>query len=124
MAKPERVITDDELEIIRRLAPSLSKEQLAKHLGMCFNTLDRIMKRDSRVSETYDRARMEARTRMIEALYRKGLEEGDFQSMKLYLSQVMGWTEKSRQEISGPDGEPIQKDYHVTFEVVNPGDLD
>ena len=124
MAKPERVITDDELEIIRRLAPSLSKEQLAKHLGMCFNTLDRIMKRDSRVSETYNRARMEAGTRMIEALYRKGLEEGDFPSMKLYLSQVMGWTEKSRQEISGPDGEPIQKDYHVTFEVVNPGDLD
>ena len=124
MAKPERVITDDELEIIRRLAPSLSKEQLAKHLGMCFNTLDRIMKRDSRVSETYDRARMEAGTRMIEALYRKGLEEGDFQSMKLYLSQVMGWTEKSRQEISGPDGEPIQKDEHVTFEAVNPGDLD
>ena len=124
MAKPERVITDDELDIIRRLAPSLTKEQLAKHLGMCFNNLDRIMKRDRRVSETYNRARMEAGTRMIEALYRKGLEEGDFPSMKLYLSQVMGWTEKSRQEISGPDGEPIQKDYHVTFEVVNPGDLD
>lgn len=124
MAKPERVITDDELEIISRLAPSLTKEQLAKHLGMCFNTLDRIIKRDSRVSETYNRARMEAGTRMIEALYRKGLEEGDFQSMKLYLSQVMGWTEKSRQEISGPEGRPIEKDYHVTIEVVNPGDLD
>ena len=59
---------------------------------------------------------------MIELL--EAFEQASHQSMKLYLSQVMGWTEKSRQEISGPDGEPIQKDYHVTFEVVQPGDLD
>ena len=50
--------------------------------------------------------------------------EGDHPSMKLWLSQRMGWTEKSRQEISGPDGSPIQKDYHITLEVINPGDLD
>ena len=60
---------------------------------------------------------------MVEKLYDKALE-GDHASMKLWLSQRMGWTEKSRQEISGPEGRPIEKDYHVTIEVVQPGDLD
>jgi hypothetical protein len=60
---------------------------------------------------------------MIAQLYTNGMD-GDFQSMKLWLSQRAGWTEKSRQEISGPDGKAIEKDYHVTIEVVNPGDLD
>jgi IS30 family transposase len=120
MTKPMRVLTEDEIATIQRLAPSLTKEQLAHHLGMCFNTLDRIMERDSRVSETYNRSRMEAGTRMIEALYRKGLDEGDFQSMKLYLSQVMNWTEKSRTEHTGADGKPIQMDVdtHWTIEVM------
>jgi hypothetical protein len=44
--------------------------------------------------------------------------EGDYQSMKLWLSQRMGWTEKSRQEISGPDGNPIDVDTQITIEVV------
>ena len=39
MARPERKITEEELVEIERLAPSLTKEQLAKHLGMCYQEL-------------------------------------------------------------------------------------
>ena len=122
MARPERKITEEELVEIERLAPSLTKEQLAKHLGMCFNTLEKIMARDDRVNEGYNRSRMAAGTKMIEALYHKGLDGGDFQSMKLWLSHVMDWTDKSKQEITGADGGPIEKDVEVTITVIGADD--
>ena len=87
MPRPERVFTEEEIDEIEKLAPSLTQQQMADYFSISINTLKQIMKR-------------------------------------LWLSQRMGWTEKSRQEISGPDGSPIQKDYHITLEVINPGDLD
>ena len=123
MPKPMRVFTDEEVKLVEKLAASLTHEQLAKYFCICDNTLREIMKRDERVSEAYDRGLTRAGVMMVEKLYDKALE-GDHASMKLWLSQRMGWTEKSRQEISGPEGRPIEKDYHVTIEVVQPGDLD
>ena len=53
---------------------------------------------------------------MIEKLYDKAME-GDYQSMKLWLSQRMGWTEKSRQEITGADGGPVDVDQEVNVTI-------
>ncbi len=123
MARPERVFTEEEIAEVERLAPSLTQQQLADYFCISVNTLKEIMKRDKRVSDSYKRGLTRAGIIMVEKLYDKAME-GDHASMKLWLSQRMGWTEKSRQEISGPEGRPIEKDYHVTIEVVNPGDLD
>jgi hypothetical protein len=119
MARPERVFTDDEVELVEKLAASLTHEQLAKYFCICDNTLREIMKRDTRVSEAYDRGLTRAGVMMVEKLYDKAME-GDHPSMKLWLSQRMGWTEKSRTEHTGADGKPIQMDVdtHWTIEVM------
>jgi hypothetical protein len=44
--------------------------------------------------------------------------EGDFQSMKLWLSQRAGWTEKKQTELSGKDGQPL--DTVWTVNIVSP----
>lgn len=117
-----RILDDNEIEKLKELAPALSHAQLAEYFGMSDNCLRRMFKREPELLEAYNKALLDASSRMISQLYTNGMD-GDFQSMKLWLSQRAGWTEKSRQEISGPDGKAIEKDYHVTIEVVNPGDL-
>tara|TARA_A100001234_G_C12506878_1_gene334345 strand:- start:13 stop:372 length:360 start_codon:yes stop_codon:yes gene_type:complete len=117
MPRPERKFTDEEIDELEKLAPALTHEQIARYFGISDNTLREILKRDKRVSEVYNRSLTKAGILMIDKLYDKAME-GDYQSMKLWLSQRMGWTEKSRQEISGPDGNPIDVDTQITIEVV------
>ena len=120
MAKPMRVFTDEEVQLVEKLSASLTHEQLARYFSICDNTLREIMKRDDRVSEAYDRGLTRAGVMMVEKLFDKAME-GDHPSMKLWLSQRMGWTEKSRTEHTGADGKPIMMDVdtHWTIEVMN-----
>ncbi len=124
MARPERKFSDEEVEEIRELAPVLTQEQLATYFNITDKTLREIIKRDDRVFTAYTRSRFKEGALAAKTLRDKAIIDKDFASLKLYLSQTLGWTEKSRQEISGVDGRPIEKDYHVTVEVVQPGDLD
>ena len=96
----------------------------ATYFNITDKTLREIIKRDDRVFTAYTRSRFKEGALAAKTLRDKAIIDKDFASLKLYLSQTLGWTEKSRQEISGVDGRPIEKDYHVTVEVVQPGDLD
>ena len=116
MARPERKFTDEEIDEIEKLAPSLTQQQLADYFAISINTLKQIMKRDQRVSDSYNRSKTRAGILMIDKLYDKAME-GDYQSMKLWLSQRMGWTEKSRQEITGADGGPVDVDQEVNVTI-------
>tara|TARA_B100000902_G_scaffold387920_1_gene432737 strand:+ start:1161 stop:1532 length:372 start_codon:yes stop_codon:yes gene_type:complete len=123
MARPERKFTEDEIDEIEKLSPSLTQQQLADYFSISINTLKEIMKRDQRVSDSYSRGLTRAGILMIDKLYDKAME-GDYQSMKLWLSQRMGWTEKSRQEITGADGGPVDvdQDVNVTITVIGADD--
>jgi hypothetical protein len=119
MSKGREVIFgDDEMKLIEELAPSLSKEQLAMRLGCCYNTLQAVFNRQPEMLDAYNRSLSDSADRMIKKLYNKGLEEGDFNSIKLWLSHRAGWTEKSRTEITGAEGRPLEVDMHWTVEVM------
>lgn len=120
MGRPEKVFTDEEVEMVEKLAPSLTQQQLADYFCISINTLKQIMQRDERVSDSYNRGLTRAGIMMVEKLYDKALE-GDHASMKLWLSQRMGWTERSRTELTGAEGRPIEMDIdtHWTIEVMN-----
>jgi cell division protein FtsI/penicillin-binding protein 2 len=120
MGRPERVFSDEEVEMVEKLAPSLTQQQLADYFCISINTLKEIMQRDKRVSDSYNRGLTRAGIMMVEKLYDKALE-GDHASMKLWLSQRMGWTDKSRTEHTGANGRPIEMDIdtHWTIEVMN-----
>lgn len=104
-----RTLDDNEIEKLKELAPALSHEQLAAYLGMGDNTLRAIFTREPELLAVYNKALLDASSRMISQLYANGMD-GDFQSMKLWLSQRAGWTEKKLTELSGKDGGPIQQD--------------
>lgn len=104
-----RTLDDNEIEKLKELAPALSHEQLAAYLGMGDNTLRAIFAREPELLAVYNKALLDASSRMISQLYANGMD-GDFQSMKLWLSQRAGWTEKKLTELSGKDGGPIQQD--------------
>lgn len=116
----EVIFGDNEMKLIEELAPSLSKEQLAMRLGCCYNTLQAVFQRQPEMLDAYNRALSTAADRMIKRLYEKGLVDGDFNSIKLWLSQRAGWTEKSRTELTGADGKPLEvdMDMHWTVEVM------
>ena len=89
-------------------------------LGCCYNTLQAVFQRQPEMLDAYNRALSTAADRMIKRLYEKGLVDGDFNSIKLWLSQRAGWTEKSRTELTGADGKPLEvdMDMHWTIEVM------
>jgi len=114
----EVIFGDDEMKLNEELAPSLSKEQLAMRLGCCYNTLRAVFQRQPEMLDAYNRSLSSAADRMIKKLYNKGLDEGDFNSIKLWLSHRAGWTETKRTELTGRDGDPIEIDQHWTIEVI------
>jgi hypothetical protein len=120
MARPERVFTDEEIEEIKELAPVMTQEQLAEYFSITSKTLRDIFKRDERVFTAYTRARYKDGVLAAKTLRDKAILDKDFPSLKLYLSQTLGWTEKSRTEHTGADGKPIQMDVdtHWTIEVM------
>jgi Zn-dependent peptidase ImmA (M78 family) len=121
MGRPERVLSEEEIKELEQIAPSLTQEQIAAYFGISDNTLREILKRDKSVSEVYNRSKTRAGIAMVEKLYDKAME-GDHPSMKLWLSQRMGWTEKSRTEHVGDGGGPVEIDQHWIVELVAPGE--
>ena len=120
MARPERVFTDEEIEEIKELAPALTQDQLAVYFDISVRNLRDILKRDERVFAAYTKSRYKDGVLAAKTLRDKAILDKDFPSLKLYLSQTLGWTEKSRTEHTGADGAPIQMDVdtHWTIEVM------
>jgi len=115
-----RTLNDNELEKLKELAPGLSHAQLAAYFGMSDNTLRAMFEREPELLAVYNTALLDASSRMISQLYANGME-GDFQSIKLWLSQRAGWTEKKHTEISGKDGQPFELDTVWTVNVIEGG---
>lgn len=118
--RPPRVFTDEEIEEIKELAPVITQNQLAEYFSMTSKTLRDIFKRDERVFTAYTRARYKDGVLAAKTLRDKAIIDKDFPSLKLYLSQTLGWTEKSRTELTGANGDPIEMntDTHWTIEIV------
>jgi hypothetical protein len=109
-----RILDDNEIETLKKLAPQLSHSQLADYLGMSDNCLRRMFEREPELLAVYNKALLDASSRMISQLYANGMG-GDFQSMKLWLSHRAGW--RDRKELTGPDGGPIQQDIDTVWTV-------
>jgi hypothetical protein len=120
MARPERVFTEEEIEEIKEFAPVMTQDQLAEYFSITPKTLREILKRDERVFTAYTKSRYKDGVLAARTLRDKAIIDKDFPSLKLYLSQTLGWTEKSRTEHTGANGKPIEidMDTHWTIEVM------
>ena len=107
--KPLKVITDEQLEQIEKLASVLSKHQIADYLGVGRTTFYDIEKRQPKVSEHYNRGKSKAIGSVVQGLLQKA-QSGDTQSAIFYLKTQAGWKEKQDINHTSDDGSMTPKE--------------
>ncbi len=103
IGRPQIVLTKAQVTIVEALAEYLSQDQIAGALGISVDTFQRIIRRDEVVEIAFFRGRskscLDISKKLVEAA--KG---GCFQSQRLYLTTMGGWSEKMTHEHVSPDG--------------------
>jgi len=105
--RPEKTLDDDQMRQLETLAAALSIEQISEYFGMSKVTFYKIMERDQDVNERYKRGKAKAIAGVAGNLINQA-RNGNVAAAIFYLKTQAGWKETVTQEISGPDGKPIQ----------------
>lgn len=116
--RPKKVLTDEQLAQLEKLAAVLTQEQIADFFGMSDRTLRQRMAEDEEISSAYARGRARAFGAVGTNLLQQA-KEGNVRAMEFYLKTQAGWKETERHELFTPDG-PIA----VSEVVVNKRDGD
>jgi len=112
---PAIVLSEEDVKRVEKMAAVLTQDQIADYFGFTAKTLRNIMKRQPEVRTAYNRGKALAVMDVANNLVIKALE-GDINAAKFYLSHQAGWSEKTKTEITGKDGEDLK----WTIEVVKP----
>jgi hypothetical protein len=112
---PVIALNEDDIEKVEKMAAVLTQDQIADYFGFTAKTLRNIMKRQPEVRTAYNRGKALAIMDVANNLVIKA-QEGDVQAAKFFLSHQAGWSEKTKTEITGADGEDLK----WTVEVVKP----
>jgi hypothetical protein len=112
---PVIVLSDEDVGKVEKMAAVLTQDQIADYFGFTAKTLRNIMKRQPEVRTAYNRGKALAIMDVANNLVIKA-QEGDVQAAKFFLSHQAGWSEKTKTEITGADGEDLK----WTIEVVKP----
>ena len=87
-----RVLTDSEIQSVRKLAPLLNQEQLSDYLGMSPDTFKRICDRDEKVMRAYKESRSAVLGKIAGSLVKEALE-GSLAAKIFYLKTQGRWSE-------------------------------
>lgn len=91
------VLTDEQRDEVRVLAPYLTQELIADHLGISRSTFKRILKRDDETLALYKNARASVIAKISQTLIGKAIK-GDMTAMIFFLKTQAGWRETNRTE--------------------------
>jgi DNA-binding XRE family transcriptional regulator len=103
MPPKQRVLTPDEIQQVRRLAPYLTQEQLADFMGMSQRTFNNIRERQPEVNATYKEARADIIGQVAQSLVQDALD-GDTTSRIFFLKTQGGWRETNILDHQSSDG--------------------
>ena len=112
---PVIVLSEDDIKRVEKMAAVLTQDQIADYFGFTAKTLRNIMKRQPEVRTAYNRGKAMGIMNVANNLVVKAMD-GDVNAAKFYLSHQAGWSEKTKTEITGADGEDLK----WTIEVVKP----
>ena len=115
--RPQKSLSEQQVQEVKTLAGVLSKQQLAAYFGMCENTLNEICKRQPEVFDAYRRGRAETTVQVVSALM-DAIQRGDMRAIQFWLKTQAGWSEKHQLEIAKAEQGDSVKDRHWTFEVM------
>lgn len=93
MARPQRVLTDDEVIQVEALAAALSVEQIADFLCMSKVTFYEILERQPGVSERLKKGKARAIGDVARGLIQQA-RDGNMAAAMFYLKTQAGWREK------------------------------
>jgi hypothetical protein len=120
VGRPPFEITEEVLKEVKTLAgQGLTKEQIARCLGICYDTLNERQKDNSEFSEAIKSGQAEGVKTIANALFTAG-KGGNITAQIFYLKNrsPKDWKDRQSTEVSGIDGEPIK----VTVKLVSKGD--
>lgn len=103
MPKKPRVLTQDEIELVSKLAGVLTYEQLADLFGIAQRTFDNIRDRQPEVNAAYKKGRAEIIGKVAQSLVQDALD-GDTTSRIFFLKTQGGWRETTKVDHSSSDG--------------------
>ena len=83
-------------------------EEIASGLGVSTDTLDRRRKEEPGIAEAIVRGRARIRISLRKAQLKSAIKDGNPQMLKWMGTQMLGQSDASKHEHSGPDGGPIQ----------------
>lgn len=92
MSRPAAIMTDEQLEQLKKLSGVLTMEQVADFFGITGRTLRRRMHSDARIMSAYKTGKASAISRVANRLL-KAAEDGNTTAMIFYLKTQAGWRE-------------------------------
>lgn len=106
MSRKRKPLDAAQLKELETLASVLSQDQAAAYLGMCRRNLQKILEQHAEAREAWDRGKAKAIAAVAQGLLQKALK-GNLNAMIFFLKTQGRWSEVSRLEHSGADGEPL-----------------
>ena len=103
MPPKPRVLSEDEIALVSKLAGVLTYEQLADLFGIAQRTFDNIRKRQPEVNAAYKKGRAEIIGKVAESLVQDALD-GDTTSRIFFLKTQGGWRETTKVDHTSSDG--------------------
>jgi len=103
MPPKPRVLSDDEIALVSKLAGVLTYDQLADLFGIAQRTFDNIRDRQPKVNAAYKRGRAEIIGKVAESLVQDALD-GDTTSRIFFLKTQAGWRETAKIDHTSSDG--------------------
>ena len=112
MGAPLKVLTDNQIADVEKLAAVLNQEQLSDYLGISHDTFSRICERDDKVMRSYKRGRANAIKEIGSSLMSKALD-GDTSCQIFFLKTRAGW-----KEAKDDTNVNVQGSVNITHEIV------
>lgn len=112
------VLTDDQIKEVETLAPYLTAEQIAGHLGVARQTFFDIKKRDERVELAFQRGKSKAVATVAKNLVQRANSGSDVAAI-FYLKTRGGWKETQAVEHTSPDGSMTPKTLDDFYKINN-----
>ena len=107
--------TEDQLKQIETMsAMGITHEQMSAIIGVDAKTLRKHCRKE------LDQGSIKATMKVAQNLFKQATEEGNTAAMIFWMKARAGWSEKTKTELSGPDGGPVQKKHTVEFVNASP----
>ena len=103
MPRQARVLSEEEIEQVEKLAAMLTLEQLADFFGISQRTFNNIRERQPDVDAKYKKGRAKTIGKVAESLIQDALD-GDTTSRIFFLKTQGGWRETTKIDHTSSDG--------------------